>query len=474
MKKNNIFSLVSLAILFIGLIPVGFIKTSPIIFLTGLLLFITSTSISKTIPIHYKLPIVFISLLLVSITFKLMHWTGANLILAFSSFSLVLSLMFYTKKRLSKIDYKTQPYIDIILNVFFIYFIVFALFKILHWPSVPYPSLLSPLYILGIWIIQFLFEIIVIKKTIFAKVMSLMMVALFFSFGSMIFSKHSISKSILDTFKTQTKQGLQQNSSIVNSINDIRTKTLILLFDEDTKEHAQYIQPRLHQIKNYANKIDDYFLAELNIMIEASEGDENWFTRDISTQITSYRNFEELKNPGDYDIPFWFFGGEPGSTSFYRGEELRKMLIEYRNNIIMYFYNSNEKHTTDLTPEKLVFLDNFKTFLNNEECANSDKLINIYKKLTKPKYINQNGEKKTWNVARFYHQPIIGAIGTFTSLRNDIRLSQLDVSKMLLERIDKPMMIDIKTINADGEILKVKSTIAAYDSTKTYTIQETK
>ena len=139
MKKNNIFSLVSLAILFIGLIPVGFIKTSPIIFLTGLLLFITSTSISKTIPIHYKLPIVFISLLLVSITFKLMHWTGANLILAFSSFSLVLSLMFYTKKRLSKIDYKTQPYIDIILNVFL--FILLFLLYLKYCIGLAYPIL---------------------------------------------------------------------------------------------------------------------------------------------------------------------------------------------------------------------------------------------------------------------------------------------------------------------------------------------
>jgi hypothetical protein len=473
MKKQNIFSLICLAILFTGLILTKFTPVAPIVFLLGLLLFIISTSISKTIPIHYKLPLIFLSMTLTGICFKLMHWPGGNFMLLFGSILLAFSLIIHLIIRLTKINYKAQPYIDIIVSVFFIYFIVFALFKILHWPSISYPSFLSPLYILAIWIIQLAYEIFIFKKEVFAKLITVLMVTAY-SFGGIYLVTNNISNSILDAFKIQDEQGLAQNSSIIRSINGIEAKIAMLKLDEQAKKTAIETEPTFNEIVHYSNQVDDYFLAELNTIINFSEEEKDWFIKDASTQITSYRNFEELKNPGDYNIPAWFFGGEAGSISFYRGEELRKMLIEYRNDIIIYFYNSNEKHTTDLTPEKLDNLNNFETFLKDKECTNSNKLIHIYKRLTKPKYIIQNGEKKPWNVARFHYQPVVGTIGAFTSLRNDIRLSQLDVSKMLLERIDKPMMIDIKTINADGEIPKVKYTIAAYDSTKTYTIKETK
>ncbi len=291
----------------------------------------------------------------------------------------------------------------------------------------------------------------------------------------------NVSKSILDAFITIDEQALEQNTNIVQAINGVGTKIAFLKKDPQSKKTAEEIEPIFNKIKDYSNQADDLFYNELNEMFKETEG-KTWFQKDPTSQITSFTPLDEIKKKDDYDTPTRFFGGDTPKSKK-RGEALRNKLLEFRDQLILSVADSikddqNKWHT--ITKSNLGSLEEFTKFLEADKHPNRTELTEIYSSLTKPEKVKQHKEMKAWNVARFYHQPMVGVVSTMTSLRNDIRLAQQKASKMLLSRIDKPMM-NINKVEAQviantqylnvGEKLTVKVGIVAFDSTKKYPIK---
>lgn len=291
----------------------------------------------------------------------------------------------------------------------------------------------------------------------------------------------NVSKSILDAFVTQDEQGLEQNKSLVESINGIKTKVSFLQKDPQSKKTADEIAPIIKKVAEYSDKADDHFVSELNALLAVNEEDKEWFKKDKETQITTYTEFEKMGKMDDYDTPSRFFGGD-NPTSDARGKALRQELIDLRDKLILEVAGKTKEKGKEyvITKDNLKSLDVFQKYLEAQKHPQKENLLDIYKILTKKEKIMQHHEEKDWNVARFYHQPMIGVVGTMTSLRNDIRLAQQKASKMLMERVDVPMM-NINKVEAQvlantqylnlGDELDVKVGIVAYDSTKTYAIK---
>ena len=291
----------------------------------------------------------------------------------------------------------------------------------------------------------------------------------------------NVSNSILDAFVTIDEQSLEQNKTIVKSINGIGTRIAFLKKDPQSKKTAEEIEPIYAKIKKISNAADDHYYSELNAMFKEVEGKE-WFNKDAKTQVTDFLPLEELQKKDDYDTPTRYFGGDTPESDK-RGKTLRNNLMKYRDDLILTVAGTvkddkNIVHT--ITKDKLASYEKFKTFLDSDKHPNKAELLEIYASLTKPETVLQHAETKDWNVARFYHQPMVGVISTMTSLRNDLRLAQEKASKMLLSRIDKPMM-NINKVDAQviantqyinvGEKLEIKVGIVAYDSTKKYPAQ---
>jgi len=164
------------------------------------------------------------------------------------------------------------------------------------------------------------------------------------------------------------------------------------------------------------------------------------------------------------------------------GMLLRQKLIDYRNELILTSAHDVRDDKNIVHSFGKEVLKDYKTFaahLEQDKHPNTIVLLEMYSSLTKPEKIIQGRDKenKPWNVAMFFHQPMIGVVSTMTSMRNDIRVAQEKASKMLLSRIDKPMM-NINKIDAQvlastqylnvGEKLDISIGIVAYDSTKKY------
>lgn len=290
----------------------------------------------------------------------------------------------------------------------------------------------------------------------------------------------NVSKSILDAFVTIDEQSLEQNTNIVQSVNGIRTKIGNLMQDPQAKKSASEILPLFEAVAKKANSVDDHIYNEMNVMFEEVEG-KKWFTKDPKSQVTTFIPLEEIQKKDDYDTPSRLFGGDTPKSDK-RGKKFREDLMTYRDDLILIIADSIKKDGKIYTVKKenLKTLEGFNKFLEDQNHPNKTDLVEIYRSLTKPEQVSQHKEQKDWNVARFYHQPMVGVVSTMTSLRNDVRLAQEKASKMLMSRVEQPMM-NINKVEAQvlastqylnvGEKLDIKVGIVAFDSTKQYPVK---
>lgn len=297
----------------------------------------------------------------------------------------------------------------------------------------------------------------------------------------------NVSKEILNAFVTQDMQGLEQNDNLNESIAAIGTKLSLLKQDPQAKKSAEKVEPIFNDVKELSNTTDDFFVAELNKLFKEVEGVDNWFSKDENQKNVLSKDLGEMQKQDDYDTPTRLYAGEKGTESDKRGKAFREKLMEYRNQLLLKIASEvkTNKGTFYITEANLSSYDEFKTHLESTKHPEKDALLNIYKRVTKPEQltvVKHGGEKETkdWNVITFDHQPAVAVVNVFTSLRNDLRFAEYDASKVLMQRVDVPMM-NINKVEAQvlantqylnlGDELDVKIGIVAYDSTKTYAIK---
>ncbi len=291
----------------------------------------------------------------------------------------------------------------------------------------------------------------------------------------------NVSKEIINAFVTQDNQLLSTNNNLVRSVNGILNKFKIMELDLSTKERYAIWKPKVNKVVTLSNSLDDYLIQHKNIMLQESEGKSNWFTKDVTSQITEWVDFENIQNKEDYDIATRLFGGEKSSEGYKKGKEIKDKLLSLRDSLIMVMGSFRDKGKDYIIKhDNLKSIEELTKILENQQHPEKEKLLSIYSTLDQPEKLKNHGEDQDWQLVKFDHQPIVGAIGVFTELRNQVRIaeqkaleiifSKLEGQIMPINKIEPQVIADRRYINV-GDTIGVKVGIVAYDSTATYPIK---
>lgn len=291
----------------------------------------------------------------------------------------------------------------------------------------------------------------------------------------------NVSKEIINAFVTQDDQLLETNNNLVRGINGLLGKFDVYKLNPSTKQVFEKWQPKVEKVKQLSNEVDDILLDYQNLLLEQSEGKPNWFIKEAQSQLTQWEQLHTIQNKEDYDIATRLFGGEPSTEGFKRGGEIRQKLLTLRNDLIKEMASFNERGVTyNVSKEDLISFDALENVLEKQKHPEKQKLLTIYSTLNQSEKLKNHGIEEHWQLVKFDHQPVVGAIGVFTELRNQVRIaeqkaleiifSKLDGQIMNINKIEPQIIASTRYINI-GDTIGVKVGIVAYDSTATYPIK---
>ena len=291
----------------------------------------------------------------------------------------------------------------------------------------------------------------------------------------------NVSKEIINAFVTQDNQMLVNNNNLVEGINGFMAKFSMMSVDPTTKKSFEKWQPKTARVNSLSNSLDDYLLANLNKMMEASEKKKNWFVKSPESQFTTWEPIETISNKEDYDIATRLFGGEKQTSGYEKGAEIREKLMELRDSLVVIMGNYSERGKKYiLKPEWLSSQKILEQKLEEANHPDKLKLLSIYNLLFQPEKLKNHDKDQDWQLVKFDYQPIVGAIGVFTELRNQVRMAQQKALELTLSKMSQPIMkinkIEPQIIASTrylnhGDTMGVKVGIIAYDSTATYPIK---
>lgn len=293
----------------------------------------------------------------------------------------------------------------------------------------------------------------------------------------------NVSKEIINAFVTQDNQMLVNNNNLVEGINGFMTKFSNLELDINSKKSFLKWKPKVIEVNKMANTLDDYILVNLNQMMEESEKQKDWFVKAKESQYTTWSPIESIENKEDYDIATRLFGGEKASKGYKRGGEIREKLMELRDSLLVAMGNYSQRNNNyELKPEWLANNKMLEKELTKNQHPDKLKLLSIYSTLSQPEKLDNHDKQEAWQLVKFDHQPIVGAIGVFTEFRNQIRMAQQKSLELVASKIEEPIMkinkiepqlISAKNYLNQGDTLEVRVGIIAYDSNVTYPIKYT-
>lgn len=291
----------------------------------------------------------------------------------------------------------------------------------------------------------------------------------------------NVSKEIINAFVTQDNQMLVTNNNLVEGINGTMAKFSMLAVDPTTKKTFEKWKPKAQKVNTLANSLDDFLLDNLNQMMEKSEKKKDWFVKSKENQYTTWQPIETIQNKEDYDIATRMFGGEKNSEGYKKGGEIRQRLLQLRDSLILTMGNYTERGKQYTVKKQ--WLTDAKTLENQLDTTHHPdklKLLSIYQMLYQPEKLKNHDKDQDWQLVKFDYQPIVGAIGVFTELRNQVRMAQQKALELIFSKTNgqimkinkiEPQLIATTRYLNQGDTLGVKVGIIAYDSTATYPIK---
>jgi gliding motility-associated protein GldM len=134
----------------------------------------------------------------------------------------------------------------------------------------------------------------------------------------------------------------------------------------------------------------------------------------------------EIEKNDDYDTPTLIMCGDKQDGKGHKASELKKRLQDYKANIIKYVDEKDRK----------------------EFQARFDELMNVNDPAPGSKLASEN--KKTWEMATFYHTPVVAAIAILSKIQSDIKTAESQVNNYLLTGINKT---DIKFSDVEPKVV---------------------
>jgi gliding motility-associated protein GldM len=291
----------------------------------------------------------------------------------------------------------------------------------------------------------------------------------------------NVSKEIINAFITLDKKLQSSNGAFV-------TKAMAAY---SRIEAAKTVSPnpinnfwkeKADRVAALAEATNEYiFDLKASMLAEAAEGPGADKMRWVVVDEDGTKRIKDLADPldeyqkkEDYDTPTRLYGGAAGTPGYTKGAEIRQRIHSYRDSLLKELaevYGSKATFDIPLTEDPSSFYSQLSKF----EPKDTTVLVSLYKNLTQPEKMLNHGQEQAWQLVMFDHAPVVAASAMFTSIQNDIRDAQASAMEFLATKVEappvkfnavEPLALGLPYVN-QGDSIKVKVMIAAYDSTST-------
>ncbi len=303
----------------------------------------------------------------------------------------------------------------------------------------------------------------------------------------------NVSKSILNAFIT-INQKFEDSATLITGNTDAALDVLdgqLAIAKGDEKKLIIAIQDEAVKIRNLTQETANYYVKKAGDMINASDPVmPNPFYNVADNGNYTLMNMDTLTNKDDYDTPgHMFLQVEDPMAPNEAGDSISKMLIDYRNQLVVLAAARKEgKKTYSFDPESVVrphtvhehheFESSLEEALKTVHEDDRSSIKRIMQILTPPKEVHNHHDPNknySWVAYQFDHAVIVAAATIFTSLKNDVRMAESIAIDLITGRVQQetfkfnkiePLAFSSTAYINQGDSLDLKVMIAAYDTTE--------
>ena len=250
----------------------------------------------------------------------------------------------------------------------------------------------------------------------------------------------NVSKEIINAFVT-VNESLEVSKSNIDSKNQSTYAAFKQAMENDAKKYGD-VNAKAQEIKKASDTMVKYLQDLKEEMVRHSDGIE------AGAKVPDLRDMEKKD---DYDTPTHLMCGDANDGRGAKATEFKNKLEEFKKQLL-------KTYPPDLQAEKKAVFD--KLLGTQDPESNSTE----YK---------EDG-KRTWEMSKFYHNPVVASVALLTKFQGDIRNSESQVIDYLIASVDakiikfdvlKPAVIPTSTVVTIGSNYEADVFLSATSST---------
>jgi len=273
---------------------------------------------------------------------------------------------------------------------------------------------------------------------------------------------------------------------------------------EHLKDQAMIVNDWTRELSNEFIRLTSWIVEEahdggLGVVHEGDVSDPNGkhYTIDPEGEKEVYHliTMEHLTKKDDYDTPSRLFIGINGDAKNPEGGYILDSIRNYRDRICELVANHKGKNKGEqfsfTSPEGLVledesiearskFTKSLRESMDQVDPKDTALIVQLFNILTPPDMTVNHGESIPYISKMFDHAPLVAAAAMFTSMRADLATAENKVINHMAGRVKvetfnfnkiEPLAFSGKSLIEQGDTLKMKVMIAAYDTLKDMELQ---
>ena len=216
----------------------------------------------------------------------------------------------------------------------------------------------------------------------------------------------NVSKEIINAFITIDEGIVASNQNVIRK-NQQTMDAFATAMQADPIKTKPY-QEKAVAVNKASQELYNYVADVKNKIVRTAEKLENGAKLPATSR--------EIEKNDDYDTPTLIMCGDKQDGKEHEASKLKKKLEDFKINLVKFV---DEKDRKDFQ-------------------ARFDELINVKDPAADSKLAEEN--KKTWEMATFYHTPVVAALAMLSKIQSDIKTAESQVNNYLLAGINKTDM----------------------------------
>jgi len=250
----------------------------------------------------------------------------------------------------------------------------------------------------------------------------------------------NVSKEIINAFVT-VNESLEVSNSNIDKKNEKTYAAFKLAMDNDAKKYGE-VNAKAQEVKKASSAMVKFIQDIKDEMVRHSDGLK---PEDKTPPI------REMEKKDDYDTPTHLMCGDANDGRGAKATEFKNKIEEYKKSLLKNVPASGQAD----------FKKKFDELLNTSD---PDPSSAEYK---------EDG-KRTWEMSKFYHNPVVASVALMTKFQGDIRNSESQVIDELIASVDakiikfdvlKPAVIPTSTVVTIGSNYEAEVFLSATSST---------